>query len=125
VSTEVAHFQARRAWTGVGFATSESEHIISHPMRRRIALALILAGNAGLVTIIAIMVVGFAGEGDTSGVLARVGTLVGGPVVILLATRSRMMDTLPSRLIPAALRRFTRSELGTMCSCSTWQPITR
>jgi hypothetical protein len=111
VSTEVAHFQARSALTGVGFTTSESEHIISHPVRRRIVLSLMLVGNAGLVTIIATMVVGFAGEGDTSGVLARVGTLVGGLVVILLAARSRTIDKLLSRLIIAALRRFTRLEL--------------
>ena len=111
VSTEVAHFQARSALTGVGFTTSESEHIINHPVRRRIVLSLMLVGNAGLVTIIATMVVGFAGEGDTSGVLARVGTLVGGLALILLAARSRMIDRLLSRLITAALRRFTRLEL--------------
>ncbi len=111
VSTEVATFQARSALTGVGFTTSESEHIINHPVRRRIVLSLMLVGNAGLVTIIATMVVGFAGEGDTSGVLARVGTLVGGLALILLAARSRMIDRLLSRLITAALRRFTRLEL--------------
>lgn len=111
VSTEVAHFQARSALTGVGFTTSESEHIINHPVRRRIVLSLMLVGNAGLVTIIATMVVGFAGEGDTGGVLARVGTLVGGLVVILLAARSRTIDKLLSRLITAALRRFTSLEL--------------
>jgi K+/H+ antiporter YhaU regulatory subunit KhtT len=111
VSAEVAHFQARSALTGVGFTTSESEHIINHPVRRRIVLSLMLVGNAGLVTIIATMVVGFAGGGDTSGVLARVATLVGGLVVILLAARSRTIDNLLSRLITAALRRFTRLEL--------------
>jgi hypothetical protein len=111
VSTEVAHFQARSALTGVGFTTSESEHIISHPVRRRIVLSLMVVGNAGLVTIIATMVVGFAGEGDTGGVLARVGTLVGGLALILLAARSRMVDRLLSRLITSALRRFTRLEL--------------
>jgi hypothetical protein len=111
VSTEVAHFQARSALTGVGFTTSESEHIINHPVRRRIVLSLMLVGNAGMVTIIATMVVGFAGEGDTGGVLARVGTLVSGLALILLAARSRMIDRLLSRLITAALRRFTRLEL--------------
>jgi hypothetical protein len=111
VSTEVATFQARSALTGVGFTTSESEHIINHPVRRRIVLSLMLVGNAGLVTIIATMVVGFAGEGDTGGVLARVGTLVGGLALILLAARSRMVDRLLSRLITSALRRFTRLEL--------------
>jgi hypothetical protein len=111
VSTEVAHFQARSALTGVGFTTSESEHIVNHPVRRRIVLSLMLVGNAGLVTIIATMVVGFAGEGETGGVLARVGMLVGGLALILLAARSQMIDRMLSRLISAALRRFTRLEL--------------
>ena len=111
VSTEVAHFQARSALTGVGFTTSESDLIVNHPVRRRIVLSLMLVGNAGLVTIIATVVVGFAGEGDAGGVLARVGTLVSGLLLILLAARSRFIDRILSRLITAALRRFTRLEL--------------
>ena len=111
VSAEVAHLQARSALTGVGFTTSESELIVNHPVRRRIVLSLMLIGNAGLVTIIATVVVGFAGQGDTSGVLARVGMLVGGLLLILLAARSRTIDRLLSTLIAAALRRFTTLEL--------------
>ncbi len=111
VSAEVAHLQARSALTGVGFTTSESELIVNHPVRRRIVLSLMLVGNAGLVTIIATVVVGFAGQGDTSGVLARVGMLVGGLLLILLGARSRAIDRLLSKLIAATLRRFTTLEL--------------
>jgi len=111
VSTEVAHFQARSALTGVGFTTSESELIVNHPVRRRIVLSLMLIGNAGLVTIIATVVVSFAGQGDGSGVLARVGMLIGGLLLILLVARSRTIDRLLSKLIAATLRRFTKLEL--------------
>ena len=111
VSAEVAHLQARSALTGVGFTTSESELIVNHPVRRRIVLSLMLIGNAGLVTILATVVVGFAGQGDTSGVLARVGMLVSGLLLILLAARSRAIDRLLAKLIAAALRRFTTLEL--------------
>ena len=111
LSAEVAHFQARSALTGVGFTTTESELIVGHPMRRRIVLTLMLLGNAGMVTIIATLVVGFAGRGDPTDALARVGTLAGGLILILLAARSRTVDRLLSKTISKALRRFTKLEL--------------
>ena len=111
LSSEVAHLQARSALTGVGFTTSESELVVNHPTRRRIVLALMLVSNAGLVTIIATVVVGFAGEGDSGEVPAKVATLIGGLLLILVAARSRVIDRLLSRLIAAALRRFTKLEL--------------
>ena len=111
LSTEVAHFQARSALTGVGFTTSESELVINHPARRRILLTLMLVGNAGLVTIIATVVVGFAGQGDNSDVPVKVATLVAGLGLILLASRSRIIDRMLSKVIAAALRRFTTLEV--------------
>ena len=35
LSTESAKFQARSAYTGAGFTTSESESITNHPVRRK------------------------------------------------------------------------------------------
>lgn len=52
VSAELAHFQARSAFTGVGFTTSEAEAVVDHPVRRRIMLVLMLTGNAGLVSVV-------------------------------------------------------------------------
>jgi len=111
VSAEVAHFQSRSALTGVGFTTTESELIVNHPVRRRIVLALMLVGNAGMVTIIATVVVGFAGRGDGAEVLTRLGTLAAGLILILLAARSETIDRLLSRAISRALRRFTKLEV--------------
>jgi len=105
LSVEVAHFQARSALTGVGFTTSETELVVNHPVRRRIVLSLMMVGNAGLVTIIASLVVGFAGDGGD--VLTRIGTLVLGLLIILLAARSRTIDRILSRAISYALRQFT------------------
>lgn len=51
-----ASFQALSAFTGTGYTTREAELITRHPVRRRIAMALMLAGNAGAVTAIAGMV---------------------------------------------------------------------
>ena len=48
LSKETARFQARSIITGTGFTTDEAEHIVNHPVRRRISLTLMLIGNAGL-----------------------------------------------------------------------------
>jgi Trk-type K+ transport system membrane component len=44
LSSTTAQFQARSAFTGVGFTTLESEAILNHPIRRRIIMTLMLAG---------------------------------------------------------------------------------
>ncbi|HUW03445.1 MAG TPA: hypothetical protein VMW08_13900, partial [Acidimicrobiales bacterium] len=50
MSRESARFQARSAFSGTGFTTTESESVVNHPVRRRIILSLILLGNAGIVS---------------------------------------------------------------------------
>ena len=52
-----AKFQARSAFTGVGFTTSEAELIVNHPLRRRIVMLLMLLGNVGIATVIATLMV--------------------------------------------------------------------
>jgi hypothetical protein len=52
LSWETAKFQARSAFTGTGFTTSESETIMNHPVRRKIIMGLMVARSAGLVSII-------------------------------------------------------------------------
>jgi len=48
-----AKFQALSAFSNCGFTTRETEDIVGHPLRRRIASTLIILGNAGVVTTIA------------------------------------------------------------------------
>lgn len=50
LSREVARFQARSALSGTGFTTSEAEAVVNDPVRRRIVMALMLVGSAGIVT---------------------------------------------------------------------------
>src|SRR5680860_205662 len=51
LSTDIARFQARSAYTGAGFTSNESEKIMNHPVRRKIIFTLMLVGNAGIVTV--------------------------------------------------------------------------
>lgn len=52
LSHPVAKFQARSAFTGTGFTTSEAENVVNHPVRRQIIMILMIMRSAGLVTII-------------------------------------------------------------------------
>lgn len=59
ISRELARFQARSAFTGAGFTTTESEQVVRHPVRRRIIMLMMLLGNAGIVTVISSLVLSF------------------------------------------------------------------
>ncbi len=49
----LSKFQALSCFSGTGFTTKESELIVGHIQRRKIASILMVLGNAGLVTLIA------------------------------------------------------------------------
>lgn len=59
MSQPVALFQAASAFFGVGFTTKEAELVVNHPIRRRIILHLIIAGNIGLTSALATLLVTF------------------------------------------------------------------
>jgi hypothetical protein len=53
---EVARFQAISLLTGTGYTTSESEMIINHPLRRRIASFLIIFGTISFAVILSFVI---------------------------------------------------------------------
>ena len=57
MSRPVARFQAASAFFGVGFTTSESEQVVNHPVRRKIILHLIIAGDIGFTSALATFLV--------------------------------------------------------------------
>jgi hypothetical protein len=109
MSRETARFQARSAFTGTGFTTRESELVVGHPIRRRIVLALMLAGNAGLVAVVASLMLGFT-RGGQGAAGFRVLELVLGLAALFLAARSRWVDRRLTPLIARALSRW--ADLG-------------
>src|SRR3954449_596050 len=106
LSREAAQFQARSAFLGVGYTTSESEAIVNHPVRRRIVGWLIVMGNVGLVRAGASLGLSFtrASGGQAA---QRAGALGVGLLVLGLLLRSRPVTAALSRLIEASLRRWT------------------
>ncbi len=107
LSQEVSQFQARSAFTGVGFTTSESDAVMNHPVRRRIIMTLVLFGNAGIVTALGSVLLSFSTVDDTTDGLLRIGLIAAGLGVLWLVLRTRIANRLLSRLIERALRRFT------------------
>jgi len=110
LSRQSAAFQVRSAFTGVGFTTNESEKVVNHPVRRRVLLLLMLVGNAGIVTAISTLILGFVAE--TEGALwMRVVLLAGGIAALFALASSSWVDAKLSRIITWALARYTRLDV--------------
>jgi K+/H+ antiporter YhaU regulatory subunit KhtT len=101
LSREVAKFQARSAFFGVGFTTSEAESVVNHPVRRRIVLWLVVAGNAGIVTVLASVILSVTRSHGVSA--AEIAFLAAGLALLALLSRSRLLE----RVIDRALARWT------------------
>jgi hypothetical protein len=106
LSAESARFQARSALTGVGFTTTEAESVVNHPVRRRVVMALMLIGSAGVITVIATLLLSFVGAGGQEA-STRLLLLVGGLVGVLFLARSSLFDRVLKRAIHGGLARWT------------------
>ena len=109
MSRQAARFQARSALTGAGFTTSESESVVNHPVRRRIVMTLMLMGSAGIVTVLASVMLTFASTAasDSGSSTMALLALVAGTLALLGLMKLRPVDRALSRVIRVALRRFT------------------
>jgi K+/H+ antiporter YhaU regulatory subunit KhtT len=110
LSKESASFQARSAFTGVGFTTSEAENIVNHPVRRRIVRTLMLLGNAGIVTVLSSLMLGLLGEKSTD-LWVRISLLFAGLGALWLAASSRRVERQMSRLMERLLKRYTELDV--------------
>ena len=105
---EAARFQARSAFTGVGYTTSEAESIVTHPVRRRIASWLMIAGNLGIVTAMSTLMLSFVDMRDQASSWISFVILAGGLIGLLLLSASAWVDRHLCRAISWALKRFTQ-----------------
>lgn len=115
LSHQLARFQARSAFTGAGFTTTESERVVQHPVRRRIIMLLMLLGNAGFITAVSSLMLSFVTADGTSGIAgtvwARVVLLIAGLTTLWLVAHSSWVDRRLSDGTAWALRRWTDLEL--------------
>src|SRR4051794_37013058 len=103
MSRESARFQARSAFFGVGFTTSEAESVVDHPVRRRIAMWLMWLGNAGIISVVGSLVLSFGGGGPT---WRRLAVIAAGLLVLTLIARSRFVERAMDRMNERLLDRF-------------------
>ncbi|MFW6359993.1 MAG: TrkA C-terminal domain-containing protein [Chroococcales cyanobacterium] len=111
LSREAASFQARSAFTGVGFTTNEAEQVVSHPVRRRITMLLMLLGNVGIVTSMSSLLLTFVNLVGPREWLWRLFLLALGIGMLWIFGTSQWVDRYVSRVIRWALRRWTRLDV--------------
>lgn len=106
LSRDVARFQARSAFSGAGFTTSESESVVNHPVRRRILMQLMLLGAAGAVTSLTSLLLSLT-EASGAQTRNRLIVLIGGLLALRVLAGSRVVDLAVTRTTERALRRYT------------------
>ncbi|WP_017733476.1 cation:proton antiporter regulatory subunit [Nafulsella turpanensis] len=112
LSRQSARFQATTAFTGVGYATQEAENIVNHPLRRKIIMLLMLLGNAGIVSVMASLLLTFVGPQEHEYSLGvRLLMLGGGIVLLLVFFSSKLVNRGLSRIIHFALQKYTRLDV--------------
>ena len=107
LSLEVAKFQARSAYMGVGFTTGESEMIMSNPVRRKVLTILMFLGNAGIITTISSVIFSFISIEDSGIISAEVLVLISGLTVLYFLAQSDWVDQRLSKIIDRALSKYT------------------
>lgn len=107
LSRQSAKFQARSAFTGVGFTTGESEKVVNHPVRRKILLLLMLLGNAGVVTAISSLIVSFVNVRGSFSLFWQITLLISGVLILWIISTSSFVDRHLSNFISKILKQYT------------------
>lgn len=107
MSRDAARFQARSAFYGVGFTTSESENVVNHPVRRKIIALLMVVGNVGITTMIATIIVSLLSTSNSGEWSRNLLILLAGLMMLWAVASSTWLARVMSRLMRAALRRWT------------------
>jgi hypothetical protein len=105
LSWDTASFQSYSAFFGVGFTTREAEMVVNHPIRRRIIRDLIFAGNVGLTSALATLVVSVMQAHTGKQAVLLIGTIVGGLAGLILLFRVKFVQSIVDAIIQKAVRK--------------------
>lgn len=111
LSHETARFQARSAFFGVGYTTSEAENIVNHPVRRRIIMLAMLWGNIGIATVLATSIMSFISASRAEHWWKHGLLLATGFLLLWWLASSRRVEQWMTRAISRGLRRWTRLDV--------------
>ncbi|MDH3226675.1 MAG: hypothetical protein OEM67_06260, partial [Thermoleophilia bacterium] len=102
----IASFQARSAFSGAGFTTTEAENVVNHPVRRRIITTTMFVGTLGTPTLVVTIVIGLVAPGPGS-TTERSLVAVAGLVALVMLVVNRPM----TRYLEAFGRRYAQRRL--------------
>lgn len=105
MSQEAAKFQAASAFFGVGFTTSEAEMVMRHAVRRGVILKLIIAGNIGLTSALATLIVSFANDSAEVSHMSRLALTVAGVLIVAFLLNLKIVK----KPVDAVMTRFLKS----------------
>lgn len=91
---DVATFQARSAFSGAGFTTSEAENVVNHPGRRKIIGITMFVGNLGTPTLVVTVLVGFLAPGPGNTAERAMVTMSGLLLAVMLVANRPMQRAL-------------------------------
>ena len=107
LSKDIASFQARSAFTGVGFTTIESEKIMNHPFRRRVIKTLMLIGNIGIISAMATLILTFVSKEATSRFwYLKLGILAGSIVILWLLASWKFLEKKLEKLVKKMANKY-------------------
>ena len=111
LSPEIAEFQARSAFTGVGLSTLETEKVVNHPVRRRIIMSLMLAGNLGIAAVVATSMLSFLNQDESQNWVQRMAFFVIGLAILWVISISKLINRWMTLGIEWALRKWTKLDV--------------
>ena len=111
LSTEIAKFQARSAYTGSGYTSQESEKLMNHPVRRKIVYMLMLIGNAGIITTLSSLMLTFLLPNNRSSLVYSLIFIVVALSALWFAIKSKVVDRWLSKMIDRALKKYTNIDV--------------
>ena len=88
VPPESAAFQARSAFSGAGFTTTEAENVVNHRVRRRIIGTTMFVGSLGTPTLVLTVLVGFIAP-KTGSTTEHALVTISGVLLILIVVLNR------------------------------------
>jgi hypothetical protein len=111
----VARFQAQSAITTTGFTTPQASLVVDHPERRRIISVLMLIGNAGIVSVMATIILSYVDfEASVETMVEEVLWLAAAAAVFWVVGISAWADRLMTRCIHWCFRKRKRPETRRM-----------
>ena len=109
---QLAAFQARSAFSGAGFTTTEAENVVNQPVRRKIIGTTMLVGSLGTPTLVVTVLIGLIAPGPGS-TTERVLVTVSGLFLIVMAIVNKPVQSWLTAVGHRYIRRHLLPALGT------------